>query len=69
MQDVLAAKAGLGAAILPQSAKSLLTDEAMVCKRIVEPEILTHTVIAWKRDRPLSAAAASFLSLLRERLL
>ena len=68
VQDVLAAKAGLGAAILPQSAKSLLTDESMVCKRIVEPEILTHTVIAWKRDRPLSAAAASFLSLLRERL-
>ena len=67
VQDVLAAKAGLGAAILPQSAKSLLTDESMVCKRIVEPEILTHTVIAWKRDRPLSAAAASFLSLLRER--
>ena len=30
VQDVLAAKAGLGAAILPQSAKSLLTDEAMV---------------------------------------
>ena len=68
VQDVLTAKAGLGAAILPQSAKSLLTDEAMVCKRIVEPEILTHTVIAWKRDRPLSAAAANFLALLRERL-
>ncbi len=68
VQDVLAAKAGLGAAILPQSAKSLLTDDQMICKKIADPEILTHTVIAWKRERVLSAAAASFLALLRQKL-
>ena len=68
VQDVLSAKAGLGVAILPLSARSLLTDEKMVCKRLVEPEILTHTVIAWKKDRPLSAAAGNFLAMMQEQL-
>jgi DNA-binding transcriptional LysR family regulator len=65
--DVLSVRAGLGMALLPSSAKSLMGDDgALVVKRLVEPEILTHTVVSWLKNRTLSAGAQHFLELLRE---
>ena len=65
--DVLNVRAGLGMALLPYSAKSLMGDDgALVAKRLVEPEILTHTVVSWLKNRTLSAGAQHFLDLLRE---
>ncbi len=65
--DALNVRAGLGMAILPASARSLMGDDgALVVKRLVEPEILTHTVVSWMKNRSLSAAAQHFLALLKE---
>lgn len=65
--DVLSVRAGLGMALLPSSAKSLMGDDgALVVKRLVEPEILTHTVVSWLKNRTLSSAAQHFLDILRE---
>lgn len=66
VQDVLCAKMGLGVAILPISAKILLTDEEIVYRRLVEPEILTHTEVAWLKRRALSAAGSHLVELFRE---
>ena len=67
VRDVLSVRAGLGMALLPSSAKSLMGDDgALVVKRLVEPEILTHTVVSWLKNRTLSAGAQHFLELLRE---
>ena len=65
--DVLSVRAGLGMAILPASAESLMDDDgALVVKRLTEPEILTHTVVSWLKNRTLSASAQHFVTLLKE---
>lgn len=67
VQNVLGVRSGLGMALLPASARSLIADDGtLAVKRLVEPEILTHTVVSWLRGRTLSAAATHFLALLRE---
>ena len=65
--DVLSVRAGLGMALLPASARSMMGDDgALIVKRLVEPEILTHTVVSWLKSRTLSAGAQNFINLLRE---
>jgi DNA-binding transcriptional LysR family regulator len=65
--DVLSVRSGLGIALLPASAKSLMSDDgALIVKKLVEPEISTHTVISWLKNRTLSAGAQHFISLLKE---
>ena len=65
--DVLSVRAGLGMALLPASARSMMGDDgALTVKRLVEPEILTHTVVSWLKSRTLSAGAQNFINLLRE---
>lgn len=64
VQDVLLARAGLGVALVPASARSLLFDGGLRYKQLAEPAILTHTVISWRKGRALSAAARAFLSFL-----
>lgn len=66
VQDLLLAKMGMGMAILPVSSKTLLTDGNLICKKLVEPEISTHTVVAWLRNRTLSTSSAHLISLFRE---
>ena len=68
VQDLLCVRQGMGAAILPASAGSLITPGGMVCRRLIEPEILTNTVISWQKDRPLSAAASRFIACLKREL-
>ena len=66
VQDVLLTKRGVGFSLLPISAQSLLTAGDLVCKRLIEPEILTHTVVSWLRSRTLSSSARHFVALLKE---
>lgn len=65
--DVLSVRSGLGMALLPASAKSLMGDDgALIVKKLVEPEISTHTVVSWLKNRTLSTGAQHFISLLKE---
>uniref|UniRef100_UPI00258CDA27 LysR family transcriptional regulator n=1 Tax=uncultured Selenomonas sp. TaxID=159275 RepID=UPI00258CDA27 len=57
VQDLLLAKMGMGMAILPISSKTLLTDGDLTYKKLVDPEITTHTVVAWRKNRTLSQSA------------
>ncbi|MDY6268363.1 MAG: LysR family transcriptional regulator [Selenomonadaceae bacterium] len=69
VQDLLLAKMGMGLAILPISSKTLLTDGDLFYKKLVAPEITTHTVVAWLKNRTLSQSAQHFLALFREMFL
>lgn len=66
VQDLLLVKMGLGTAVMPVSSMSLLTDGNLICKRLVEPEMSTHTVIAWLKNRSLSAGGQHLVQLFRE---
>ncbi len=66
VQDLLMVKMKLGAAMIPFSGKRLLTDGDLVYKRIVEPEMTTHTVVAWRKNQTLSTACKNFIELFRE---
>ena len=60
---------GMGAAILPVSSRTLLTDGNLHYKKLVSPEMSTHTVIAWLKNRTLSSSSEHFIKLFREMFL
>ena len=66
VQDLLLTKMGMGMALLPVSSKTLLTDGNLIYKKLVEPEMSTHTVIAWLKNRTLSTSSAHLIRLFRE---
>ena len=66
VKDLLLAKMGMGMALLPVSSKTLLTDGNLIYKKLVEPEMSTHTVIAWLKNRTLSSSSAHLIRLFRE---
>lgn len=66
VQDLLLAKMGMGFAVLPVSSKTLLTDGNLIYKELIEPEMSTHTVIAWLKNRTLSSSSAHLIELFRE---
>ncbi|MCR5757311.1 MAG: LysR family transcriptional regulator [Selenomonas sp.] len=69
VQDLLLAKMGMGMALLPVSSKTLLTDGNLIYKKLIEPEMSTHTVIAWLKNRTLSSSSEHLISLFREMFL
>lgn len=69
VQDLLMVKMNLGAAMIPVSSRKLLTDGDLVYKRIVEPEMTTHTVVAWRKNQTLSTAARNFIALFKKMFL
>lgn len=69
VQDLLMVKMNLGVAMIPVSSKRLLTDGDLVYKRIVEPEMTTHTVVAWRKNQTLSTAAKNFIELFKKMFL
>lgn len=69
VQDLLLAKMDMGAAILPVSSRTLLTDGNLYYKKLVEPEMSTHTVIAWLKNRTLSSSSKHLIKLFREMFL
>ena len=66
VQDLLMVKMNLGAAMIPVSSKRLLTDGDLLYKRIVEPEMTTHTVVAWRKNQTLSTACKNFIELFKK---
>lgn len=66
VQDLLLAKMGMGMAVMPVSSKILLTDGNLIYKRLLDPEMSTHTVVAWLKNRTLSSASEHLLQLFRE---
>lgn len=66
VQDLLLVKMGMGAAVIPVSSMTLLTDGNLICKRLTDPEMYTHTVIAWLKNRSLSKGSQHLLRLFRE---
>jgi len=66
VQDLLMVKMNLGMAMIPVSSKKLLTDGDLVYKRIVEPEMTTHTVISWLKNQTMSTACKNFISLFKK---
>ena len=66
VQDLLMVKMNLGAAMIPVSSKRLLTDGDLIYKRIVEPEMTTHTVVAWRKNQTLSTACKNFVELFKK---
>ena len=66
VQDLLMVKMNLGAAMIPVSSMRLLTDGDLVYKRIVEPEMTTHTVVAWRKNQTLSTACKNFIELFKK---
>lgn len=69
VQDLLLVKRGMGAAILPVSSRTLLTDGNLHYKKLISPEMSTHTVIAWLKNRTLSSSSEHFIKLFREMFL
>ena len=67
--DLLLAKMGMGMALLPVSSKTLLTDGNLIYKKLIEPEMSTHTVIAWLKNRTLSSSSEHLIRLFREMFL
>ena len=66
VQDLLLAKMDMGYALVPISSKNLLTDGNLIYKKLVEPEMSTHTVVAWLKNRTLSSSSAHLIDLFRE---
>ena len=69
MQDLLLVKMDMGAAILPVSSRTLLTDGNLYYKKLVAPEMSTHTVVAWLKNRTLSSSSEHLIKLFREMFL
>ena len=66
LQNILWTKMGIGMALVPESTKELLSEEDLVYKTIVDPDISTQTVIAWLKNRSLSHSGQHFLGLVKE---
>ena len=47
----------------------MLTDEVLVYKKLTEPEISTHTVVAWLKNRTLSSSSRHLLAMFKEMFL
>ena len=63
VQGLLMVKMNLGIAMFPMSSQTLLTEGGLIYKRLVEPEMTTHTVVSWLKDQTLSSACKNFLDL------
>lgn len=66
--NILWTKFGIGMALVPKSAEGLISDSALIYKKIIEPKVFTQTVIVWVRSRKLSASSKHLLELLKSRL-
>lgn len=69
VQDLMMVKMNLGIAMTPISGKQLLTDGNLIYKRIVEPEMTTHTVVAWRKNQTLSTSCKNFIELFKKMFL
>lgn len=66
VQDLMMVKMNLGAAMIPFSGRRLFTDGNLISKRIVDPEMTTHTVVAWRKNQTLSSSCKNFIELFKK---
>ena len=64
--DILFVRQKMGAAILPASALEIIEGGDLIAKRLIEPEMTTHTVVSWLKNQPLSLSCRRFLTMFRE---
>lgn len=69
VQDLMLVKMNLGVAMIPISSKKLLTDGDLIYKRLVEPEMTTHTVISWLKNQTLSTSCKNFLDMFKAKFM
>lgn len=67
LYHLLAAKMGIGMALVPVSTEGVVPSAALVYKTIVEPPISTQMAVVWLKNRALSAVGQHFLSLFTAR--
>lgn len=67
VQNILWTREGIGASLVPISARSMISSDNIIVKRLVDPEISTHTVVAWLKDRSLSSTSSRFIQMFREK--
>ena len=66
VQNLLMVKMNLGISMVPMSSKTLLTDGNLIYKRLIEPEMTTHTVVAWLKNQTLSTSCLNLISIFKE---
>ena len=66
VQNLLMVKMNLGISMVPMSSKTLLTDGNIIYKRLVEPEMTTHTVVAWLKNQTLSTSCLNLIALFKD---
>ncbi|MBR1397195.1 MAG: LysR family transcriptional regulator [Selenomonadaceae bacterium] len=63
VQNLLMVKMNLGISMVPMSSKTLLTDGNLIYKRLIEPEMSTHTVVAWLKNQTMSTSCINLIKL------
>ena len=63
VQNLLMVKMNLGISMVPMSSKTLLTDGDLIYKRLIQPEMTTHTVMAWLKNQTLSTSCMNLITL------
>ena len=63
VQNLLMVKMNLGISMVPMSSKTLLTDGDLIYKRLIQPEMTTHTVMAWLKNQTLSTSCMNLIAL------
>ena len=63
VQNLLMVKMNLGISMVPMSSKTLLTDGNLIYKRLIEPEMSTHTVVAWLKNQTMSTSCLNLIKL------
>ena len=69
VQDLMMVKMNIGVAMIPISSQKLLTDGDLIYKRLVEPEMTTHTVVSWLKNQTLSTSCKNFLDMFKEKFM
>ncbi len=69
VQDLMMVKMNIGIAMIPISSRKLLTDGDLIYKRLVEPEMTTHTVISWLKNQTLSTACKNFVDMFKNKFI
>lgn len=67
IQNILWTQMGIGISLVPLSVHSMVNSDKVIFKRLVEAEIYTHTVVAWRKNRTLSSSCTHFLNLFRKK--
>ena len=66
VQNLLMVKMHMGLAMMPISSNNLLTDGNLIYKRLIEPEMTTHTVVAWLKNQTLSTSCQNLLNMFKK---